>query len=251
MKVDVVCPSLQKLPDDWINRVNIAVPLNRLIVDGTKPVGMARYKLFTKVETDYFMSIDSDIYILSHCFNGLFPYMRDKKVGAVASKNRLEGFGKKFDDALNNSLKSESFRFLDETERAESLNCVLLRKEAIYGWSPSTSRLEVLEDEEIGKYIMNKGYKWIVVDIHASIHRKNWIRFVKGSFWAGRTEVHYLGSRQFLKRYIKRVLSVPYNGVRLLVTRNRLFVFNIIGNLFYVLGGLFSDYRNAEKNDCM
>ena len=70
-KLDVCIPSLEPLTEDCVQMVEKYIPVNRILTTSVKGRGVARQELFGRVETDWFVSLDSDISLGPTWFDSL------------------------------------------------------------------------------------------------------------------------------------------------------------------------------------
>jgi glycosyltransferase involved in cell wall biosynthesis len=173
-KIDVcVCTRDGKLPQGLEN-----IPINKLIINKDKPIGIARMNCIKEVTTPIFAFIDDDMIIDEYWFNMLYPIISKEDIGAVCGITTGKGFGwfsPYFYDAMG--LKELKFG-----ERIYTGN-TLIKTEYVKDWVP-TYGLNCYEDLEIGNHIMNKGYNVMFVP-STTIHYKSWKQLSRTAKWSG------------------------------------------------------------------
>jgi hypothetical protein len=215
------------------------IPINNIIVETSKPIGIARMKAIEKVTTPIFAFIDDDIKVSENWFNGLIKYMDDDKVGAVWGTITNKGLGifDKYYGAIipYGEIKRDA-RF--------NTNDSLIKTELVKDWKP-TIGLNCYEDLDIGRHIMNKGYKILNIPSD-TIHIKGFKQVAMSAYWNGSRYLEaYQPTRiQHIKQYLRRI-GIPF----LQIFTNGLLTTFIIGyrNLFFLIGLIRSE--GSMKND--
>lgn len=216
------------------------IPINKIIVETSKPIGYARMKAIEKVTTPIFAFIDDDVKVSENWFKGLIKYMDDEKVGAVwgTIKNRgLLIFDRAYTDIISYGELKYSDRF--------NTNNSLIRTELVKDWIPSIG-LNCYEDLDMGRHIMNKGYKILNIPMD-TIHYKDFIGVAKSALWAGSYyyEAYQPNKNKLIKQYSRRILT-PFIQ---LFTRGLLATFiNGYRNIFFIIGMIKSDIKRNKKN---
>lgn len=215
------------------------IPINNLIIETSKPIGLSRYRAIQKVKTKYFAFIDDDIKISKNWFKILTAFI-DEDVGCIWGWVNNKGLGKIFDECI---FSNQQYRALNIYERWNTSNSII-KTDLIRDWIPS-EKLTCFEDWEIGRHIMNKGYKAIFVPCD-TIHYKDWIGVKNSALWAGRE--HYQCRRptniKYLKQYIRLIL-MPFKAV---FNRGIFYsIFVAYRNLFYLIGMIQSDYKRIKR----
>lgn len=198
MKIDVCIVSrTNKLPQglQWL-------PVNRLIVEDMKPVGAARAACIARVETPVFAFIDDDITISKTWFEGLLPFLSRDDVGAVWGTIRNKGLGI-FDVPYASIIP---YGELKKSDRLNTNN-TLIKTELVKDWQP-TIGLNCYEDLDMGRHIMNKGYKILNVPCD-TVHSKGFVDVATSAFWAGSRyiEAYCPTEKQLLKQWLRRISS--------------------------------------------
>jgi len=155
------------------------LPIGNLIIETSRPLGLARMRAIQKVQTEWFAFIDDDVEIDEGWFGALTKYVQND-VGAVQGILQIKGLGEKWDNALNTTKISPSE--LKKGERGFTHN-VLIRTKCVTDWKPSRSDLSAFEDYEISQHILNKGYRWLRVPVE-SFHKLSWAKIWDNAIWA-------------------------------------------------------------------
>lgn len=167
------------------------IPINKLIVETSKPLALARMKAIKKVTTDIFAFIDDDVEIDENWFNVLIPYIIKKDVGAVQGILSIKGLGIKWDNALRKD-KVES-RVLKIGDRGFTHN-TLIKTDLVRDWIPPKD-LSAWEDYDLTTHILKKGYSWIKVSTD-SRHNNSFKRVWKNAQWGISGRKKYFPSRK-------------------------------------------------------
>ena len=215
------------------------IPINNLIVETSKPIGLARYRAIKKVRTKYFAFIDDDIEISKNWFRILTSFI-DTDVGCIWGWVNNRGLGSIFDECI---FSNQQYRAINIDERWNTSNSII-KTELIIDWIP-TEKLTCFEDWEIGKHIMSKGYKAVFIPCDTT-HYKNWMGVASSASWAGRE--HYQCRKptriEYIKQYVKLIL-MPFKAV---FNRGIFYsIFVAYRNTFYLIGMIQSDCRRLIK----
>ena len=200
------------------------IPVNNLIVETIKPVGLARQKCISKVVTSIFAFIDDDIIIDEYWFNSLYHYMLKDNVGAVWGITTGKGFGwfskYSYDTIILKKIKIG--------ERFNTSNC-LIKTELVKNWVP-TYGLNCYEDLDIGNYIMKQN-KDILFVPSTAIHYKGWNELKRSALWAGyRYKEAYNNNA---KEYLRRILA-PFKALILRGLPSAIYV--LYRNFYFIIG---------------
>jgi len=159
------------------------IPLNKLIIERSKPLGLARMRAIQKVSTEWFAFIDDDVVILPKWFEGLAKFI-DDDVGAVQGIMREYGLGANLDKELfllklrNNKNKKS----LNIAERGFTHN-TLIRTDLVKDWKPSREDLSAFEDYELTQHVLEKGFNWLIIPNFRAIHHKTWLGVWNNALW--------------------------------------------------------------------
>jgi glycosyltransferase involved in cell wall biosynthesis len=189
------------------------VPVNKLIIERSKPLALARAKAIRKVTTEFFAFIDDDVEISKEWFKTLTAYMKPD-VGAVQGTLLIKGLGKVWDNALNKSKRRIYELHLGQRG---FLHNTLIRTELVRDWNPPPD-LSAFEDYHLTQHVLKKGYRWIVVPTD-SYHRKTWKQVWGNAIWAmeGWKKLNPSPTLRLAKiiKYlvfiVRRLLSFPLN----------------------------------------
>lgn len=237
MKIDVcVCTKNGKLPRG-LNHI----PINNLIVEDSKPIGIARMNAIKKVETEIFAFIDDDVIISESWLAGLPPFMDREEVGAAWGTIRNEGLGI-FDRSYAAIVP---YGELKKGDRFNTNNS-LIKTRLVKDWKP-TIGLNCYEDLDLGFHMMAKGYKILNVPSD-TIHKKGFLQLAKSAYWAGSTyrEAYRPTNLKLIRQYLGR-FAYPFFQI---------FTHGILSavivayrNLFFVAGMLKIDVYDRFKQD--
>ena len=159
------------------------IPLNKLIIEKSKPLGLARMRAIQKVSTEWFAFIDDDVSILPKWFESLSKFI-DEDVGAIQGIMRNYGFGGDLDKELflwelKNNKKIKSLKI---GERGFTHN-TLIRTDLVRDWKPSRKDLSAFEDYELTQHILNKGFKWLIIPNFRALHYKTLLEVWTKAVW--------------------------------------------------------------------
>lgn len=158
-KIDVCMP--MKFPD--------SIPINRVVVSTKKGLANARNDLMARVETPWFLFIDSDILLNEDWWNKIKVYMDDSEVGAVNGQGPPSGFILKWIRKLlllRGTVQQRGFT-----------SNTLIRKKAVEGIT--LTRKGRLEDIELQEKIMARGWKWVILTNAYCRHTKSTMLVIK------------------------------------------------------------------------
>ena len=219
-KVDVcIVTRDNKIPEGWVY-----IPVNTVIVENIKPVGLARQKCISKVTTPIFAFIDDDIIVDKYWFSMLYQFIKDENVGAVWGITTNKGYGWFSKYTYDSMILKE----LKLGERFNTSNC-LIKTELVKNWIPSYG-LNCYEDLDIGNFIMRQHKKILFVPSTA-IHNKGWKETKRSAEWAGyRFKEAYKDVR---KEYIKRIIS-PFKALILRGLPSAIYI--SYRNFYFIMG---------------
>lgn len=181
-KVDVCVPTRNKLPEWWYENLK-RLPVNRLLVETTKPLGMARMRLINAVETSYFVMLDDDVLLTEDWFETVKSKMTEK-VGVVSGRDIIVGLGRMTDRQFKSiSIKTKEKR-LRPGERGLTVN-LLLRTETVKDWVPTRSDLSSWEDYDLTQHVLRKGKEWLETNAYCNHYSTTWLNGVKRGVWSG------------------------------------------------------------------
>jgi glycosyltransferase involved in cell wall biosynthesis len=172
--------------DDTVELLKLFFPDNSIVLRTDANIAHARYLGIRLVKTNCFAFVDDDAVILPHWWQTLHKYMMSN-VGAV------EGSCVQLPDVIN-VIESLHDRLRTSSTSADSLerlsvkkltrrdiiihglnpargvlSNVIIRKEAVVDWRPST-KAGAYEDYLITQHVISKGFRWIVVDKPVALH---------------------------------------------------------------------------------
>lgn len=163
-----------------ISRIKKNIPVNKIIIETSSPLAMARARAIQKVSTPWFAFIDDDILIGKKWFREVSAYAKQPHVGSVCGRTKEIGLGKSWDKAKN----TEQF-FPKELKMGDwgYTHNTLIKTSLVKDWTPSKLDLSALEDYEITTHIISKGYKWMFVPVSDTWHIKTWSEVWSKAFW--------------------------------------------------------------------
>jgi len=204
------------------------IPVNKLIVETSKPLGEARRRAIAQVETPFFAFIDDDMEISPSWYKVVKAFMLPD-VGCVLGGVKDVGLGI-FDRVATAPTRYREFKF---DERIFTNN-ILIRTDVVRDWVPSPNRQICYEDLDIGNHVMRRGYKVIGIPTD-TLHLKTWREIARNAMWGGSEWVR--ATNPSLKRHIWqyiRLFAAPFYGI---VTRGLLHsIFIAYRNFFFILG---------------
>jgi len=205
------------------------IPINYLVVETIKPIGLARQKCISRVKTSIFAFIDDDIVIDKYWFNMLYQFIKDKNIGAICGKERIKGLG--ILDKYIQTYDNMSITEITKKGRFNTSNC-LIKTELVKDWVP-TFGLNCYEDFDLGVHILSKGKKLYSVPSTA-IHNKDSSSFKNSALWQGyEYKDAHKGNHYMVKQYIKKV----YQPFYLLLMRGiPTFTYCLYVNFWFVIG---------------
>jgi glycosyltransferase involved in cell wall biosynthesis len=213
-KLDICVVTKNVLTQEWLDRLRY-LPVNRLIVERTKPLGLARMRAIQKVTTPWFIFLDDDAYIGRHWFSQVTAHVAEK-VGAIDAYALIlvppywqEIFDKRF-----NELRP--FK-LQPGQRGYTV-CTLLRTDLVKDWKPSRNDLSACEDYELTQHILRKGYDWVRVPADALHDSRSVIKLWRHAIWAigGLKKVTYVSARQRVRNVYRCIGILVVNLMKLL-----------------------------------
>ena len=147
------------------------VPVNKLIIETSTPLGLARMRAIHKVTTPIFAFIDDDAELDKAWFDTLSPYIQDPHVGAVQGILSPSGLGEKWNKALKKDKRDPII--LKFGGRGFTHN-TLIKTELVKDWIPPEG-LSAWEDYDLSMHILEKDHSWLKVSTE-SHHNRNWKR---------------------------------------------------------------------------
>lgn len=191
MKIDVCVVTKSRSNAKYIiDKFSRASFVNNIIIETSKPLGLARKRAIGKVTTEWFAFIDDDVVIPDpeKWFLEIKQHIAPG-VGAIEGTDLLVGLGKKWDTSIKQfrllGVKTPIKLSNSTWTRGYTIN-TLIRTELVTDWTVSNNNLEAFEDLELTKHIQKKGYVWLKVGVTV-LHLKTWKQFFKNSLWLGRT----------------------------------------------------------------
>ena len=177
------------------------VPLNKLIIETSKPLALARMRAIHKVTTPIFAFIDDDVELDEDWFETLISHMKNPSVGAVQGVLSTKGFGENWDKALKKDR--EAPRVLKLGERGFTHN-TLIKTELVKDWIPPED-LSSWEDYDLTAHILKNGCSWVKVST-SSRHRNSWKKAWKNAQWGIAGRKRYFPTRTDSVKQISRKL---------------------------------------------
>jgi glycosyltransferase involved in cell wall biosynthesis len=195
------------------------IPVEKLIIEKSKPIGIARQRAIARITTPIFAFIDDDVTIPQNWYRKMAAEMLDASVGACYGLNNFKFFLPVKSDQIRRELK--------QGERFDTNNC-LIRLEAVKDWTPRN--LYCYEDLDLGEHIMSKGYRIIRVPSKV-VHEKTLVQYARSGLWAGRNykEAYRPSRTKHLAKY-RSLVGEPWKQL----------VFRGIGN--YVLSAWVNSF---------
>lgn len=211
------------------------LPLNKLIVETSSPLGQARAKTIQKVETEWFAFIDDDVYITKNWFQQLTRHIAPK-TGAVHGFMWTIGV-EKWRKIFNGRRPSRVQR-LKKGDRGKTHN-TLIKTELVKDWEPSQPDIQWFEDYEITKHVLAKGYDWLLIPVDA-YHMESYIHLLKQSAGKirGWKKVLKPTSKQVAKKTAYYLGGVPYHFMKFLFGQETIpnLCYWVLNNFFLLWG---------------
>lgn len=202
MKIDVCIVTKNNI--SYINGLE-HVPVNNLIIEQSKPLGIARKKAIQKVTTEWFAFLDDDISLFPFWFESLSSQITPE-LGAISGYLEDFGFNKEVDYELAHRLTP--LRDYKIGERWTGTHSGLIRTEAIKDWTPSSPNLSAWEDYDITQHILRKGYKVIKVPKYLGKHKKGWNKTANNIMWNLKGELHMKGRLSIIKTTLRGIAQI-------------------------------------------
>jgi len=156
------------------------IPVRRVIVETSKPLGVARQRAIQKVETLWFAFVDDDVHITPNWFPTVSKFMSED-VGAVEGVLLSKGLGQRWDATVNRVEKKTPVQ--DVTLGGDGLtHNTLVRTDLAKTWQPSRPDLQAYEDYELTQHILKQGYRWLRVPTDAE-HEWSWLKIARNALW--------------------------------------------------------------------
>jgi hypothetical protein len=231
-KVDVVCVC-RKLPNvEWFKNLN-KIPVDKLIIETSKPLGVARMRAIQKVSTEYFVFLDDDAILCDNWYKEIVCHL-EPNVAAISGMSLLKGFGDMWDLSINAYRFQNGNKTLKTGERMSTVNA-LLKTDVVRDWKPSRLDVEAWEDYEIGQHIIKKGF--VVLGVPSCCyHFLGWKRFIKNGLWSSKSMKKVLSSKQLVRIVFKSLGGVSYYFLLAILRWNRAYLFVSIENAVMLLG---------------
>lgn len=211
-KIDVVVATKNELPDWWVKKNLSRVPTNKLIIERSKPLAIARMRAIQKVTTEWFVFIDDDALLGENWWPMIKKHIAED-VGAIEGRSYNVYDNPCINKALNDVKKTQGTIKLRRGERGTTI-CTLLRRDVVQDWKPSRKDLSAFEDYELTQHVLKKGYSWLSVDSDAWHLRKTLLPFPKNIKWnmVGVLKLQ-LSPRRFLLENMYYMLSDLLSGI--------------------------------------
>jgi hypothetical protein len=168
------------------------IPYHHVIVERSRPLGLARKKAIARVDTPWFIFLDDDIELGERWWRDLVAAMQPT-AGALTGTLGVRGMGTAWDAEINKWLRSQKTGPTEVSHRASTHNA-LIRTDLVRDWAPSSPRLETYEDYELTQHLRKKGYSWLEIPTNA-YHLKDWAGMARNALWESRTKNYSSASR--------------------------------------------------------
>jgi hypothetical protein len=234
LKVDVCVPTRNRLPEWWHENLK-RLPINKLHVATSKPLGMARMRLIKAVETPFFVMLDDDVLLAEDWFEIVWSKMTGN-VGVVSGKDIYVGLGKKTDEQFKSVTLKSKERTLRFGQRGLTVN-LLLHSETVKDWVPSRSDLSSWEDYDLTQHVLRKGKEWVETNAYCYHYSTTWLNAAKRGIWSGEG-VKRMASEGPVHWVIQSATAVPIQLFQAL-SEPKLFGYHIYvawSNLWTLLG---------------
>ena len=233
------------------------IPGRRVVLETSKPLGVARMRSVQRVRTPYFLCFDDDVMIdegwyvrmmekwreveeLPLLWQRSEKVLRGRPLGALQCMRRIVGLGSAFDDALNDYIMKNDTHDLKFGDRGGP-DCTLFLTEAIKGWKPSRPDLSAYEDYEMTQYVLQKGYRWVVLSPREIevYHICDWNKVARNAMWGAEGWKKTHDSTPF--SLLREIISVALHPFIVLLSEKslHLFTFMLVQDFFRVMGLVF------------
>lgn len=177
MNIDIciTIPEGKSLPKPFIEHLYNRFPVNQIIVTHGSTRGMGRYLAIKKVETEYFIFVDDDIYLFPWAYKLLLNKLNNN-VGMIWGVTypyqpdwvywRYQIHAKAVGKTVFDIVK-------DGGTKRGATHTTLIKTSAVKDIPKELCRYHTLEDHYIRLWIEKKGYKYETTDYWTGLHLMN------------------------------------------------------------------------------
>ena len=160
--VDVCVPSLKPLDPDFEGHLRQRIPIHCLLTSDLPGRGRARQDLISRVDTDWFAFVDTDVRLRPNWWDNVCSMVSDH-VGAVEglwSYALTDRTVDNYSRAMSQLAKLVKRKGWEERVERGFTGDTLIRKAAVRGISIPPG-LHFYEDEFIRRHILKMGFRWM------------------------------------------------------------------------------------------
>lgn len=160
-KIDVCVPSLQHFDEMFVQHLYEALPVHCLLTSSLRGRGKARQDLIQRVDTDWFVFVDTDVRLRPNWWHEVCKTVRND-IGAVEGLWSYALYDRRVDDYARAMLRlAKLLRRRGWAERLDRAftGDTLIRTDAV--GSIRIPDLPLYEDEYIRRHVLKAGYKWV------------------------------------------------------------------------------------------
>lgn len=181
------------------------IPVSQLIIETSKPLGMARARAISKVETEWFAFIDDDVHVGPRWFSQIASHIH-ADVGAICGRMKEKGMGELWDKAVNDHISKTNKPIVHLTpgQRGYTHN-TLMRTELLKDWQPSVKTLSAYEDYEITQHVLGKAHRWLWIPNVDAWHETSWVKRWTGPSWAMQNKALLVSKRELVTSFYRSV----------------------------------------------
>lgn len=214
MDITVCIPTVRSKEDlqSLLTEIARDVPNNKILLSYAKPLTKARTELINQVTTKYFVFLDDDIIYKKGLIRLLYDAIttiKCKKMGAIQGSTQPNGFGKKWDIALQNTIKD--IQKVSFGKRFMTSNAIIVT-DSVKDWLPNAN-VSGCEDWHLTNFLLKNGYSIYIIPANLK-HRSSFTKIKSNARWFAKGFVNVFGPFQTLKYILKLSLGI----VKALVT---------------------------------
>ncbi|MDG6995867.1 MAG: glycosyltransferase [Nitrososphaerota archaeon] len=172
----LIVTKLESLASDFQNMIaDSGIPVNRIIIENSKPLGPARERAIQKVETKKFVWLDDDVWLPKNWYQSLMEYWDNDNIGWLEGL-ALPTTPKWYADWTNYSYQKHKHEIKNLKPNERSFNCcAVVVADALKDWHYPAGEYQGFGSEDLmmSNHVSQKGYNRLRVPIVAE-HRINY-----------------------------------------------------------------------------
>jgi len=229
-EVSACIPFKTNINSQLLKTIRESKIIKEVHLSNVKPLTRARKELISKVKTEFFFFIDSDIVFPGDLIPVMYGFIKSlKRVGSIQGYAVPHGLGEKWERAL---IPKWRFKFIGPKERIMTNNTII-KTDVVRDWNPAP--ITSYEDYDLTRHIEKKGFLNMVIYFPGIKHLKTWTGIRKSAMWLSKGFYQYLGPKESIKQTIKLIagtikycITLPFHV--------RLSLYTIHQNLWNILG---------------